>query len=120
MRTLLRRPLFVLSLLFLGGAGVGCGGEASPRSENIDVRDFRYVEQPNGEREFSAEVHNTGPKDISIAQIEVSLFDETGVEVGTQQIEVQNIPADSSRSFTQALTHSGPVGQARVNSVMVP
>ena len=120
MRTRLSGIVIAVSLLLIGGFSMGCGGGASSRAEEIDVRDFRYVEQPNGDREFSGEVHNTGDADISIVQIEVSLFDETGSEVGTQYIEVEDVPADDSRPFTQALTHNGPVGQARVNGVMVP
>jgi len=113
------RILVVLCLL-LGSAVAGCGGDGSPRSQDIEVHNFRYVEQPNGDREFTADVHNTGSEDIPVAQLEVSLFDQTGAQVGTQHIEVEDIPANGSRTFTQALTHDSPVGQARVNSVMVP
>ncbi len=120
MRTRLNPTLVMLSLLLLGGIGIGCGGNESPRSEDIEVRNFRYVEQPNGNREFTADVHNTGSEDIPVAQLEVSLFDETGAQMGTQHIEVEDIPSNGHRAFTQALTHDGPVGQARVNSVMVP
>lgn len=119
MRTRLSRILVMLCLL-LGGVAAGCGGNGSPRSQDIEVRNFRYVQQPNGERAFTADVHNTGPEDIPVAQLEVSLFDQTGAQVGTQHIEVEDIPANGSRAFTQALTHDGSVGQAQVNSVMVP
>ena len=120
MRTLLSQSFIALSILFMSGLVAGCGGDGSPPSENIEVRDFRYVEQPNGDREFSADVHNTGSENISIVQLEVTLFDQTGAQIGTQQIEVEDIPANGSRSFTQPLTHAGAVGQARVSSVMVP
>lgn len=119
MRTWLSRTFVVLCLL-LGVVGAGCGDGGSPRSQDIEVRNFRYVEQPNGDREFTADVHNTGSEDIPVAQLEVSLFDPTGARVGTQHIEVEDIPANGHRAFTQALTHDGSVGQARVNSVMVP
>ncbi|MFO8233002.1 MAG: DUF3426 domain-containing protein [Longimonas sp.] len=120
MRTRLSEIVVAVSLLLIGGLVMGCGNDAASRAEDINVRDFRYVEQPNGDREFTGEVENTGDSDVSIVQVEVSLFDETGNEVGTQQIEVEDVPANDNRPFTQSLTHNGPVGQARVSGVMVP
>lgn len=119
MRTLLNTTLLLAALLGVGLLA-GCGNGSSQQAEHIDVRDFRYVEQPNGQREFVGEVHNSGDRDVSVTQVEVTLFDEGGAQVGTQYIEVNDIPANDMRAFTHPLEHSGSVGQARISSVMTP
>ncbi len=107
---------FVLlsSILMLAGC------ESSDQAENINVHNFRYVEHPDGERAFSGTVVNSGESDVSVVQIEVNLLDATGTNIGTQSIEVQDIPAEDERDFSHPLNEPGPVEQAQVGRVLAP
>lgn len=118
--TALRRLLGLVLILGMGALGIGCGDSGESAAQHLDVKSFRYVQQPNGDLEFTGEVHNTGSSRVAVAQVEVSLFNETGTQVGTQHIEVEDIPAGGAKGFTQGLTHDQAVSQARVKSIMAP
>ena len=113
----------ILSVIILVGSILfvaGCESNGTNNAEHIDVHNFRFAEHPDGEREFSGTVVNSGDNDMSVVQIEVNLLDETGANIGTQSIEVQDIPAEDERDFNHPLNESGPVDQAQVGRILAP
>lgn len=112
----------VLVLCVVSGALVACGGgNGQPSAQNMSIEDPSLVTVTDtGERAFSATLINNNKKKVSIAQVSVALFDQSGARVGTTTIEVEDIAAGESKKFSGPLDTDAPVAQAQVQSVMIP
>lgn len=117
---------FVLSLLSVLAAGVlfvvglsACEGN-NAASDDVEIVDPRLVETPNGERSFTGVLVNHRPNTLSIAQIEVGLYDDEGSRVETMRIEVEDIPAEDSVEFNQTIDSDRPFQQAQVQGILTP
>lgn len=111
---------YVRFALLLGVAGlalVGCGSE---ETNNVEVIEPGLVKTPGGERSFTGTLVNNGSRPISIAQVEVVLYDESGSVVETIRIEVEEIPAQDSIEFSQRIDSDQSFSQAQVKSVLTP
>jgi hypothetical protein len=106
----------LLSLILLCVAG--CGSESG--GGDLEVVEPRLVETPNGQRAFTGTLVNGGGAPISIAQIEVALYDDEGSPVERIQIEVKDVPARDSLDFSQTIDSDEPFSQAQVQSVYRP
>lgn len=120
--TFFRRRLgpVLLAILLLVGAGVlgGCGsGEGA---DGVEITNPRLVQTPGGQRAFSGTLVNTGSRLIPIAQVEVALYDDTGSEIETIRIEVEDIPAQDSVDFSGTIDSDRAFSQAQVKSVLTP
>jgi len=106
----------VLAGVLFGVAG--CGSDSG--GGRLEVVEPRLVKTPNGERSFTGTLVNTRPNAISIAQIEVALYDDDGSPVENIQIEVSDVPASDSLEFRQTIDSDRPFRQAQVQSVYTP
>jgi len=119
----LQLPLrFALHAVLVGAIGFGvlaCGGEEGT-TEDVTVVAPRLVQTQNGERAFTGTLVNARSNTISIAQIEVALYDDQGSPVETIQIEVQDVPAQDSVDFSQRIDSDQVFSQAQVQSILTP
>ena len=110
----------LLVLFFLGGASVlgACGSDGG--ADGVEVTNPRLMQTPGGQRAFTGTLVNTGAQPISIAQVEVALYDDSGSEIETIRIEVEDIPAQDSVDFSGTIDSDRAFSQAQVKSVMTP
>jgi hypothetical protein len=121
LRSMSRRAaaLFVALALVLGAAG--CGGSDTSSATQLDVKDPKLVTlQETGERSFSGVLINNNSAELGIVQVEVALYDRAGSRIGTTTIEVEDVPANSEKSFSGPLDTDAAVAKARIRSLMVP
>jgi len=98
---------------------LACGDEEGT-TEDVTVVAPRLVQTPNGERAFTGTLVNPRSNTISIAQIEVALYDDRGSPVETIQIEVRDIPAQDSIDFSSRIDSDQIFSQAQVQSILTP
>jgi len=119
----LRFPVrFALHAVLVGAIGLSmfaCGGEEGS-TEGVTVVQPRLVQTPNGERSFTGTLVNQRSNAISIAQVEVALYDDRGSPVERIQIEVRDIPAQDSVDFSGKIDSDRPFSQAQVQSILTP
>lgn len=100
-------------------AGQGCGsGQGS--GGDVEVIEPRLVQTQSGERAFTGTLVNNGSRPVSIAQVEVSLYDENGSPVETVRIDVKDISAKDSVQFNSTIDSNRPFRQAQVKEILVP
>ncbi len=115
------RLLALASALALGLVLSACGGDGGGGTRaQLAVEGLRLVQQPSGKRQLTGRVVNTGDAAVPVVQLTVSLFDADNVSTGTTQIQVEDVPADSSTFFRHTLDTSADVRGARLKGVLVP
>lgn len=117
------RALFFVLLMVVAGLATACSNSDAQEvsARNLDVTNPRLVTvEETGERSFSGTLVNDNKKDVSIVQVDVGLYDQTGARVGTTMIEVENVPANGKKNFKGPLSVDFPVAKARVLSVATP
>jgi hypothetical protein len=118
-RALLRLLLLLVASIGLSGLLAACGGSGTA-ADDVEVHTFRYERMPNGNRYFSGTLVNKRSRRIPIAEIEVALYGADGSRVGTDQIQVEDIPAQDSLQFRSAANIDESIARVRVRSVLVP
>ncbi len=113
------RPAAVLAACVLLSMLSGCSSK-EPAGTRVTVSDFRYVQLPDGERQFMGRLHNKTKQTIPYAQIDVALYNRSGVQVGRRKIAVEKIPANGSAPFKRSVSTDASVDGARVESVLIP
>jgi len=109
----------LLTALGLSGLVGACGG-SNASTEDVEVQNFRYAKMPNGNRYFTGHLVNKRSSRIPIAEIEVALYGTDGTRVGTEQIQVEDVPAQDSTQFRSAANIDESIARVRVRSVLVP
>lgn len=107
---------FIAGILAASLSGCGSGQGA----EDVEVIEPRLVKTQSGQRSFMGVLVNNRTGPISIAQIEVALYDDDGSEVETILVELTNIPAQDSVSFSKEIDSDRPFQQAQVQQVLTP
>lgn len=110
--------LVLVGSLFVGGL-FACGN-SEQTGNNLEVVDPRLVETSNGDRSFTGTLVNHRSNTLSIAQIEVALYDQDGSRVETMRIEVEDIPPQDSVEFNETIDSDQAIQQAQVQSVLTP
>jgi len=111
----------LLVILWVGSVSLGglaCGSE--PSAKEVDVVNPRLVKTPGGQRAFTGTLVNRRSKVLSIAQVEVALYDDQGTPVETIRIEVKDVPAGDSTQFSGKIDSDLAFRQAQVQSVLTP
>jgi hypothetical protein len=124
MRRIASRRIVKFLLLGVGLLGwSACGSSDAASAQQMAVKDGSpklVTVEETGERFFQAVVVNNNSQPVSVAQVEVALFDRAGNQVSTASIEVRDIPANGEKQFEGALNTSADVGGAKVQSILVP
>lgn len=113
-----RHCVLLLGAVLLGGVLIACGTDAGAR--NVEVNKPRLVQTPSGQRVFTGTLVNRGSSTISIAEVEVALYDEQGSRIETMRIQVQDVPPQDSVEFDQTIDSDRSIQQAQVQRVLVP
>ena len=114
------RPVLRVFLAGMLGLGMLACGSENKTTEGVTVVEPRLVETPNGERAFAGTLVNRRSSTLSIVQIEVALYDEKGAPVETIQIDVRDVPAQDSVSFSHSIDSDQAFRQAQVQSILTP
>lgn len=119
LRFSLSLPRFdALSIIgLLGLSLLACG---DTQGGEIEVTEPRLVQTPEGRRAFTGTLVNGGTRPVSIAQVEMALYDENGSPVETIRFEVKDIPAQDSVSFSSTIDSDRSFRQAQVQKVYTP
>jgi hypothetical protein len=114
-----RRLVLGLVVGSLGLGLFGCGGDNSTAT-GVGVVNPRLVKAPDGQRSFTGTLVNERARSLSIAQVEVVLYDDKGSVVETVRIEVKDVPAQDSVDFSEPIDSDRAFRQAQVKSVLTP
>ena len=112
------RPLFLLAAIALTALLGACGGDSG--SGEASVVNPRLLQAQTGERIFAGTLVNQGSSTISIAEVEVALYDDQGSRIETMRIQVQDVRPNDSTEFKQTVDSDRPIQQAQVQNVLVP
>lgn len=114
----IRSLLLLLAATALAGVLAACGGDGGAR--NANVNNPRLVQTESGERIFMGTLVNRGSAPITIAEVEVALYDRDGSRLETMRIQVEDIAAQDSAEFSQTIDSDRPIQQAQVQRVLIP
>ncbi len=98
---------------------MACGNDESTAGD-VEVVKPRLVEMPNGDRAFTGTLVNHRSNVLSIAQIEVGLYDDEGSRVETMRLEVKDIAPQDSVQFNETIDSDAPIQQAQVQGILTP
>jgi hypothetical protein len=107
-----------------GAAGVlvfllaACGSGQS--GTQLEVIEPRLVQAPNGQRAFTGVLVNKRSQRLSVAEVEVALYDDSGSPVETIRIEVNDVPPKDSVEFSGPIDSDRAFSQAQVQSILTP
>ncbi|MFB6097678.1 MAG: FxLYD domain-containing protein [Salinibacter sp.] len=107
----------VVSALLMGVLGA-CGGNG--KQKDATVVNPRLVQTPGGRRMFAGTLVNQGSSTISIAEIEVALYNKRGSRIETMRIQVEDVPPGDSTEFNQVIDSDKPIQQAQVQKILIP
>ncbi|MFB6273691.1 MAG: FxLYD domain-containing protein [Salinibacter sp.] len=113
-----RSLLFVAVAALLAGLLGACGGGS--KGKDAKVVNPRLVQTPEGRRVFAGTLVNQGSSTISIAEIEVALYDNRGSRIETMRIQVEDVPPNDSTEFNQVINSDKPIQQAQVQGILIP
>lgn len=111
------RVSWILGLGMLGLGLLSCG---YTEGGGMQVVQPRLLQTPEGNRAFSGILINSRKRRISIAQVEVALYDESGFPVETIRLEVNDVPAQDSVSFSSPIDSERSFTQAQVKEIFSP
>jgi len=112
-----RSLLLVLSAVLLVGLLGACGDETA---RDATVVEPRLVQTPNGQRVFAGTLVNQGASPISIAEVEIALYDAQGSRIETMRIQVEDVAPGDSTDFSQPIDSDRPIQQAQVQQILMP
>lgn len=104
--------------MLLVGLLSACGGGETAR--DATVVEPRLLQTPNGQRVFAGTLVNQGASTISIAEVEVALYDGQGSRIESMRIQVQDVAPGDSVDFSQPIDSDRPIQQAQVQNVLIP
>lgn len=107
----------LIATVLLGGLISACGNE---QGQEVEVVNPRLRQTPNGERFFAGTLVNRGASTISIAEIEVALYDTDGSRIETMRIQVQDVSPQDSTEFSDIIDSDRPIQQAQVQRILLP
>ena len=117
-------PLFPRAMVFVAVAALligilgACGGGS--KKTDATVSNPRLVQTPNGQMVFAGSLVNQGASTISIAEIEVALYDDRGSRIETMRIQVEDVLPNDSTEFNQVIDSDRPIQQAQVQRILIP
>lgn len=99
------------------GITVGCG---SGQQGGLTVIEPQLVRTPDGQRAFSGHFVNQRSQLLPVVQVTVALYDDNGARVETVQIEVNDVPARDTVSFSGVIDSDRAFRQAQVQGILTP
>lgn len=106
----------LLCLVAVSGM-MGCG---SGQQGGVAVIEPQLVRTPDGKRAFSGQLVNQRAQSLPVVQVTVALYDDNGSRVETVQIEVNDVAARDTVSFSDVIDSDRAFRQAQVQSILTP
>ncbi|MDA0379214.1 MAG: FxLYD domain-containing protein [Bacteroidetes bacterium] len=98
----------------------GCSDDGILTQRQIRVSDVTLEQRPGGARILRGWVENRSNKELSIVQIQFSLYDGDNRRVDSMGIVVRSIPAGGQVSFREAIQSDHDVRGVRPRAVLIP
>lgn len=118
MARLLRLSWVLFCLCLIPLAGCSDGGTFS--QEGIRVTGVTLEERPGGARILRGTVENRSDKDLSIVQIQFSLYDADNRRVDAMGVVVRSVPAGGQASFREAVQSDFDIRGVKPRAVLIP
>ena len=112
---------FLLIPIIVGAVAAGllaCGGDET--ATGVEVVNPRLVQTASGQRSFTGTLVNERSRSLSIAQIELALYDDGGSPVETVRFDVRDVPAQDSVSFSERIDSDRSFSQAQIQNILTP
>jgi len=109
-----------IALVVMAGLLIGCGEATTDAQKRVRVQNITYKLHPGGARIITGEVKNLSDQYISIAQVDISLFDSDNRKVESMNVVVRDIAIDSLVSFREPVHSDFDVRGARARAVFLP
>lgn len=107
----------LLLILLLGS---GCAEPSALTEKGVRVSGVTLEERPGGARILRGQVENHAETDLSIVQIQFSLYDGDNRRVDSMGIVVRDIPAGGQVVFREAIQSDFDIRGVRPRSVLIP
>ncbi|NNE35239.1 MAG: hypothetical protein HKN13_08390 [Rhodothermales bacterium] len=108
----------ILCLLVLSGGLAACAPSGDQSA--VHVEDLRYRLMPGGARILTGTLINDSSQHLTVAQVEVSLFDGDNRRISSMSVVVQDIAVGQQRDFRQPVASDLDVQGARVKAIILP
>lgn len=115
---MLRYTGLVLGLILLLSAG--CTDDGTFSQEGIRVTGVTLEERPGGARILRGTVQNRSDRELSIVQIQFSLYDADNRRVDAMGVVVRSIPAGGEASFREAVQSDFDIRGVKPRAVLIP
>lgn len=99
---------------------MGCAEETTDSQNRVRVQNVSYKHYPSGARILTGDVVNLSLEEISIAQIQISLFDADNRRVDELNVIVRNLAPDTVTSFREPIRSEFDIRGARPKRVFIP
>jgi Protein of unknown function (DUF3426) len=98
---------------------------ACAEAPKIDVSDLEVVDlelnsHPGGARILTGSLFNHSGMNLTVAQIQITLFDADNRAVSSMSVVLHDISANTTQSFRQAVDSDLDVSGARVRQILIP
>ena len=101
---------------------LGCGSPSgtTDSKERVRVSNVTYQELSGGARILKGELENLSTERISVAQIDVSLYDASNRRVESMKVLVRDIEVGAKVSFREPVRSSFDIRGAKARAVFLP
>ena len=97
-----------------------CSGETAFVKDGIRVTEVSLEERPGGARILRGFVENGTEEELSIVQIQFSLYDGDNRRVDSMGIVVRSIPPGGRSAFREAVQSDHDIRGVKPRSVLIP
>lgn len=98
----------------------GCSGEESTATAALGVSELKLQYHPGDARILTGVLDNPRDERVTVAQIQVTLFDADNRGIAEMSVVVHDIPAHGSQSFREPVDSDLDVQGARVKQIILP
>lgn len=104
------------------GLSFGCGTPAgtTDSGDRVRVSNVTYQELAGGARILRGDLENLSNERIPVAQIDISLYDESNRRVESLMVMVRDIEPGSKVSFREPVRSSLDIRGAKARAVFLP
>ena len=111
--------ILIITSLLSGSLVSACSEETKSDSAPLDVLDLQLRVHPGGARILTGRLVNRSSDPVSVAQIQVTLFDADNRPVSGMSVVLHDIPPGDEVSFREPVDSDLDVQGARVKNILV-
>ena len=111
--------ILIIAFLLTGSLVSACSDETKSESAPLEVLDLQLRVHPGGARILTGRLVNRSSDPVSVAQIQITLFDADNRPVSGMSVVLHNIPPGDGISFREPVNSDKDVQGARVKNILV-